>query len=234
MDFNLNNREFWEAIKLRYDWEITDMPTVCVCEDPFSVDHAMICWRGGFIYHPAPQRAPWSWGRNVKHCLSWRWHWTGAARCNRRNATQQHKQGSRCPCPCSGILGEAELCIPWRSRISPQCRLIQRPKPWADLPPAWERKETHVCQTGHRGWTRYLYPFSLHYNGGMGEECQRFHSRLAELIAAKKGEQYSTTISWIRTKVSFAISQSALLCLRGSRTTRRSFKNLNETDFENW
>ena len=26
---------------------------------------------------------------------------------------------------------------------------------------------------------------------GMGKECIRYHSRLAELIAAKKGEQYS-------------------------------------------
>ena len=68
--------------------------------------------------------------------------------------------------------------------------------------------------------------------GGMGEECQRFHSRLAELIAAKNGEQYSTTISCIRTKVSFEILWSALVCLRGSHTKRQSFKNLNETDFE--
>ena len=68
--------------------------------------------------------------------------------------------------------------------------------------------------------------------GGIGKECQRFHSRLAELIAAKMGEQYWTSISWICTKVSFAIFRSAILCLRGSRTTRRGFKNLNKTDFE--
>ena len=49
MDFNLNKREFRDAIKLRYDWEITDNPSVCVCGDYFNVDHAMICRRGGFI-----------------------------------------------------------------------------------------------------------------------------------------------------------------------------------------
>ena len=31
--------------------------------------------------------------------------------------------------------------------------------------------------------------------GGMADECKRFHSRLAELISIKKGEEYSTTIS---------------------------------------
>ena len=36
--------------------------------------------------------------------------------------------------------------------------------------------------------------------GGMGPECLRFHSRLAERIANKKGEHYSRTILWIRAR----------------------------------
>ena len=47
-----------------------------------------------------------------------------------------------------------------------------------------------------------------------------YHSRLAQLIAIKKGEQYAKTISWIRTRTSFALLRSALVCLRGSRTRR--------------
>ena len=67
----------------------------------------------------------------------------------------------------------------------------------------------------------------------MGEECQRFHRRLAELLASKKGgEDYSATISWIRCKVSFAVLRTALLCLRGSRTLKRVKANLIDTDFE--
>ena len=31
MGFNLNNREFRDAIKLRYDWHIDDSPSMCVC-----------------------------------------------------------------------------------------------------------------------------------------------------------------------------------------------------------
>ena len=46
-------------------------------------------------------------------------------------------------------------------------------------------------------------------------------SRLAELIANKKGESYSSAISWIRAKVSFVIVHSAILCLRGSRSRRQ-------------
>ena len=57
--------------------------------------------------------------------------------------------------------------------------------------------------------------------GGMAVECVKYQSRLAELIANKKGESYSSPISWMRTKVSFAIVRSAMLCLRGSRSRRR-------------
>jgi len=69
--------------------------------------------------------------------------------------------------------------------------------------------------------------------GGMGEECMRYHNRLAELVAVKKGEDYATTVSWIRSKVSFAILRLALLCLRGSRTAKRTIRsNVQEADFE--
>ena len=36
-------------MKLGYDWEVPDMPSVCVCGHHFNVDHAMICKRGGFV-----------------------------------------------------------------------------------------------------------------------------------------------------------------------------------------
>ena len=64
-------------------------------------------------------------------------------------------------------------------------------------------------------------PLVFTTTGGMADECVNYHSRLAELIANKKGESYSSAISWIRAKVSFAIVRSAILCLRGSRSRRR-------------
>ena len=49
LNFSLYKREFWDAINLRHDWEITDTPKVSVCGDQFNVDHAMVCRQGGFI-----------------------------------------------------------------------------------------------------------------------------------------------------------------------------------------
>ena len=38
-------------------------------------------------------------------------------------------------------------------------------------------------------------PLALSTTGGMAAECKRYHGRLAELLATKKGESYATTMS---------------------------------------
>ena len=49
MDFDLNKREFRDALRLRYYWPIPDNPSVRVCGSMFTVDHALICQRGGLV-----------------------------------------------------------------------------------------------------------------------------------------------------------------------------------------
>ena len=39
LGFNLNKREFRDAIKLRYDWPVEDIPSTCAFEAAFTVDH---------------------------------------------------------------------------------------------------------------------------------------------------------------------------------------------------
>ena len=71
--------------------------------------------------------------------------------------------------------------------------------------------------------------FSVH--GGMGQECQTFYKRLSLLIAEKRDEKLSSVSSWIRTRISFALLRSALMCLRGTRS-RYYRQQLNEVDME--
>ena len=82
-----------------------------------------------------------------------------------------------------------------------------------------EKKRTYsrkVLDIEHGTFT----PLVFTTTGGMGKECLMYHRRLAQLIPIKKGEQYAKTISRIRTRTSFALLRSALVCLRGSRTRR--------------
>ena len=46
--FFLNKGEFKDALHLRYGWDIQNAQQSCVCGFSFSIDHAMICKRGGF------------------------------------------------------------------------------------------------------------------------------------------------------------------------------------------
>ena len=50
MGFDLNKREFRDALHLRYDWSIPDKLAACVCGDNFDTDLSMIC-KGGGIYN---------------------------------------------------------------------------------------------------------------------------------------------------------------------------------------
>ena len=44
----LHRGAFRDALCLRYGWKIHNLPLLCACGDPFSVDHAMCCHKGGF------------------------------------------------------------------------------------------------------------------------------------------------------------------------------------------
>jgi len=72
-------------------------------------------------------------------------------------------------------------------------------------------------------------PLVFTTTGGMAPECQVYHKQLAELLSLTN---YETTMSWIRTRVPFAILRTSLLCLRESRSLRRLNLDLKEMGFD--
>ena len=57
-------------------------------------------------------------------------------------------------------------------------------------------------------------------SGGPGPSASRVMKQLATKISEKRGEPYADTISYIRTKISFALLRSCVLCLRGCRALK--------------
>ena len=47
--FNLSQGEFIDAVRLRYDMRLKNLPSKCACNQPFTVEHAINCHRGGFV-----------------------------------------------------------------------------------------------------------------------------------------------------------------------------------------
>ena len=48
--FLLNKREFFDAVAIRYRWNLKRLPVNCPCGKKFSLDHAVSCIKGGFIH----------------------------------------------------------------------------------------------------------------------------------------------------------------------------------------
>ena len=65
----------------------------------------------------------------------------------------------------------------------------------------------------------------MNVDSGMGCECKKFYSVLAEMIATKRKQEYNFTMSWLRRKISFLLMRSILFRMRGSRG-----KNLNQEE----
>ena len=70
-------------------------------------------------------------------------------------------------------------------------------------------------------------PLVFSANGGMGRECKKFYSVLAEMITSKRKKEYCIPMSWLRRKISFSLMISILLCIRDSRG-----KNVNQEEMK--
>ena len=81
-----------------------------------------------------------------------------------------------------------------------------------------------IMETDHGTFT----PLVFSINGGTGCECRTFYSRLAELIAEKRNVSKSIVISWIRTKLRFALLHASLICLQGSRSVTRQVEEFED------
>uniref|UniRef100_A0A1X7U042 Uncharacterized protein n=1 Tax=Amphimedon queenslandica TaxID=400682 RepID=A0A1X7U042_AMPQE len=68
-----------------------------------------------------------------------------------------------------------------------------------------------ACEDRHASFT----PLCISTNGLMGKEMEFFVRRLAESLATKWDCQHSTTLYWVRAKLSFSlICAVKYLCLR--------------------
>ena len=55
--------------------------------------------------------------------------------------------------------------------------------------------------------------------GGMGREATLFYKCLADQISKMNNTTYCKTMAWIRCTLLFSLLRSAVMCIRGSRST---------------
>ena len=233
MNFDLSKRKFRDALRLRYDWVIPDSPSTSICGCNFNADHAMICKRGGLIIQRHNEI------RDLEaELLDMVCHDVAVEPTLQPLTGEKLNRGAntapvaRLDVHCRGF---------WeRQRAAFFVIRVCHPNAdsYRDLTPNQVYK-LHEDEKKRKYASRILEveqgtftPLVFTTTGGMSDECQRYHSWLAELISAKKQDNYATTMSWIRTKVSFAILRTALVCLRGTGPRQGRRANVQENDLE--
>ena len=188
------------------------------------------------LHHSTPQWTERSGSWTPEHGMQRRWDWTRSTECQWRDP----KSGSKY-CTSAGTRLDVHARGFWERQRSAFFDVrVCRPNAASDedLTPqqiyrrhANEKKRLYGKRVTEIEQATFT-PLVFTTTGGMGEECLKYHSRLAELITNKKGEVYSHIISWIRAKISFSILRSALLCLRGSRTLKRVHCIIKDIDLD--
>ena len=59
----------------------------------------------------------------------------------------------------------------------------------------------------------------MHRIGGMSRAATATYKRLAALVAEKRDKPYSTTMGWIRCRLSFSLLRASIMCFRGARSS---------------
>ena len=76
--------------------------------------------------------------------------------------------------------------------------------------------EQRIREVEHSTFT----PLVFSATGGMAKQSTTFYKRLASLLADKWGHPYSSTLCWLRCRISFSLLRSAIQCIRGARSSR--------------
>ena len=66
-------------------------------------------------------------------------------------------------------------------------------------------------------------PLVFSLTGGMGPTASVFYKRLASLLAEKWDQPYSSTIGWLRCRLTFSLLRSSIMCIRGARSSTNNF-----------
>ena len=65
-------------------------------------------------------------------------------------------------------------------------------------------------------------PLVFSTNGALGPLCDHFLKRLVALLTDNQPDMYSTTMAWIRCRMSFALLfRNSIMCIRGPRSAFR-------------
>ena len=232
--YSLNKREFFDALTLRYRWQLKNLPFKCSCNKKvaFDADHAMNCLTGGFIHkrHDGARDILAKAMNDVAYdvCIE---------------PPLQPLSGENLP-PGTNVEDEARLDIKARgfwNRHEMAFFDVRIFNPYAksylnkNLETVFRQHEAEkkkeygqrVVRIEHGSFT----PLVMSAYGGFGTETSKCISNLIDKISEKHDMTRSVVANYIRTKLSFHLVRSQVMCIRGSRSMRIPKVDLGEVEY---
>ena len=211
LGFVLNKQEFRDSLCLRYGWRVPNTPSHCQCDAKYDIDHALNCRHGGYIImrHNRVRDLEAELMREV--CSDVKIEPTLLPLANANNVNGNTAEKARLDVSGNGVWSPMEktfLDIRIMHPNSPS--YMDKNIDQVYRQHEKEKKRTYnerVIQVEKGSFT----PIVFSTFGGMGPEAERFHKRLALLIAEKRNEPYSSVVNYIRTRLPPTSNASAVV-----------------------
>lgn len=236
MKFTLNKDEFRDALRLRYNLKLDNLPTTCPCGQRFNIIHALSCKKGGFVNERHD---------NIKNTLTTLLdkvcvdvesepHLIPITNETFHHRTANSTDDARLDIKAKSFWQRGQTAF-FDVRVTHVNSESQKNQETSKIFKSHEMaKKREYLQRVLDVENGAFTPLIFGTNGGLGEECAKFLSTLSAKISKKEDESYAHTITWIRTRLSFEILRSAIACVRGSRIPfRRNNEEMRDFDLLN-
>ena len=219
--FRLNKQQFEDAICMRYNLQMKEVPRRCICGDEYSMNHCLTCKNGGYVIirHNAVRDTAHEVLKEV---------------CNdvRLEPALLPVTGEELP-PGTNVTDGARADVSALGFWQPLNRAFFDVKvinPFAQS--NWSKKIEDMYKF-HESLKKKEYnarilevekgsfsPLVFTCTGGAGPEATKFIKRLALKYSEKKMERYSDVVSFLRRRFRFDILKTCVISFRGERSRR--------------
>ena len=215
--FVLSEREFRDAIALRYRRPIVDLPPRCDgCDSPSDVNHALNCRKGGLVIRRHNE---------IRDALGDLMA-MGFNNVVKEPIVREGSLDGEVP----GLVADLAVRGLWQSQTNAlfDVRVVdtdaesycRRPVAQVIKSAEEEKKTKYSAAVEERRGS--FTPFVVSVDGYMGREADKSLRRLADALVWKWEKRYSWAIDWVRAYMSVSVIRATNFCLRGSRMKWRS------------
>ena len=224
--FRLNKQQFLDALCMRYDLNLNDVPRKCYCGENYSINHCLTCRNGGFVImrHNAVRDSIFDMVNETCKDVKLEPALLPLSGETFSNKKANVSEGARSDISALGL---------WQ----PMCRAFLDIRVFNPLAQTnWQKQipDMYVYQEGLKK-DEYnerilevekasFTPLVFSCSGGASIETTKFLKKLAKLLSEKKNEPYSATMSYVRRRIRFDILRSCIISFRGERAPRNFVK----------